>query len=173
MLDSLASATEAQHAWVARHEAGELVVVAAVGPQAESLVGFRAAADVGTAGMTFGSGQPNALALSHGDRRRVEGIGAALRDGPTTVLSVPCADESGTLGVLELIDKPDGRFTFDDVELASLFAPVAAAALSDDVFAKEVRNPLDPAALAGEIGRLQAERPQLYELLTEFVVALR
>lgn len=57
-----------------------------------------------------------------------------------SVLSVPLRLSSGTIGVLELINKKNGDFTYEDEELISYFADQAAISISRAKFYEDQRN---------------------------------
>ena len=89
---------------------------------------------------------------------------------PTAVLGVPCLHDDEVVGVLELVDKVDGTtFTFDDVELATLLANVAGAALRDVGGATQVRSPDE---LAADLRAVAAADPSTYAAIAAVVETL-
>ena len=162
-------ATASSKGWVLALHSGELHVVAAVGEGAGDLMGTKIPTGSGTAGFVASSGQPMALAPRSGDVRIDEGLTALLPGRPTSILSVPCGGDD-VLGVLELVDKVGGGpFSFDDVELATLLAGIAGAALETtgaDVTARP------PAELAAELARLASADPEGYARLAAVIDAL-
>jgi hypothetical protein len=89
---------------------------------------------------------------------------------PPSLLSVPCTDgRDGTNGALELAGQRGGAFTVDDIELASLLADVAGAALADTA---PDRRPVEPDVLAAELRRAAETDPRRYALAAATVQAL-
>lgn len=151
LLQSASSATGAAHGWILGVRDDELVVLAATGTAATTLVGQSVAASAGTAGWVLSTGQPAALQPRASDAFATEGVAALAGIGITTVLSIPCGGTDGIVGVIELVDKADGRFGFEDVELLTLLADVAAAGIE----AGETEAPLpSPDQLAAGLRRI-------------------
>jgi GAF domain-containing protein len=162
-------ATAAQRGWVLALEDGELRVVAALGEGAGDLMGVEVPSGSGTSGFVASSGQPIALSPRSDDVRLAEGITALLGTRPTSILSVPCGSED-VVGVLELVDKVGGgAFSFDDVELATLLAGIAGAALQAPGGEINVRP---PAEIGAELGRLASADPESYARVATVVEAL-
>jgi signal transduction protein with GAF and PtsI domain len=108
----------------------------AAGPQGAGAIGKSVKPSQGIAGFVFSSGQ--SLALSdvasdpRFDRKTAEKTGYV----PRSIAAVPLADEQGTHGVLQVLDKKGagatGSATFDmrDMELIGVFAAQAATAIA-------------------------------------------
>jgi GAF domain-containing protein len=161
-------ATPASRGWVLALHDGELRVVAAVGEGAGDLIGVDVPGG-GTAGFVASSGQPIALAPRSDDARLAEGVIALLASRPTSILSVPCGGDD-VVGVLELVDKAGGGpFSFDDVEMATLLAGIAGAALEAPGGEVAARP---PAEIGAELGRLASADPEAYARLATVVDAL-
>ena len=102
-------------------ERDELVFEAVAG-EGDQLVGTRVPSSTGLAGWVLVTGQPVVIDCHRGsallarvcrdDGRRSRGI-----------MAVPLLHEERTLGVLEVLDRPDKRFTLDQMQLRSLRAP--------------------------------------------------
>jgi len=108
----------------------QLVFEVAAGVQGQGVIGLAIAPDQGIAGYVFTTGQP--LALSEVERDARFGRGAAEATGyvPRSIVAVPLIDDSGSLGVLELLDKrSSATFSLRDIELASVFARQATVAI--------------------------------------------
>jgi GAF domain-containing protein len=163
-------ATGASAGWVVAAGDDELVVAAADGEGTQAILGRRVPSGAGAAGYVVASGQP--LALSGGsDTRLTEGVAALLGRQPRAVVCVPCigADDS-VLGALELVDKTtESRFTFDDVELVTLLAGIAATALAHGA---AVRTVPSPAELAGDLRNLAATDADRYAAVAAALQAL-
>ncbi|MDQ6726119.1 MAG: GAF domain-containing protein, partial [Actinomycetota bacterium] len=145
------------------------------GEAPESLVGEPLPAGAGPADYVVASGQPLALASRAGDPRAAEGLAAALGRPPGSVLCVPCEVDDAVVGALELVDKAAGAsFSFDDVDLATLLAGIAAVAI---VSAGGDRAPGGPASpspsdVADALARMAATAPARYAAVAEVVLAL-
>jgi len=168
VLGSAMAATAAAAGWVLVLDGDRLRVEAALG--AGDLVGTEVAADAGTAGFVLASGQPMAMAVRADDARLGEGVLARLAQPPAGILCVPCTAADTVVGVLELVDKAGGAsFSFDDVELTTLLAGIAAAAIEDGTGGVPVRS---PAELGGELERLAGADPVEYARVAALVEAL-
>jgi sigma-B regulation protein RsbU (phosphoserine phosphatase) len=169
VVDSALGATAASAGWVLSLQGDHLTVVAAVGGSGQ-LVGRQVPAGAGTAGFVVSTGQPMAMAAREGDARLSEGVLALLPERPSSVLCVPCASGDNVVGVLELVDKAGGgTFSFDDVEVATLLAGIAAAALETDGNEVGVRSPDE---LGAELRALAASDPTAYARVATLVDAI-
>ena len=122
---------DAQAASIALHDAvsDRLVFVAAAGPAAGDVVGLAIDSAAGIAGYAFTTGQPLAVADVTADPRFDRKVAEATGYVPRSLLATPLADDAGTVGVLELLDRRDGSFTLHDLELAAVFARQATLAV--------------------------------------------
>lgn len=167
-------ATDADWGWVAAVEGDRLRVVALAGPPGAGDRGTAAigqeATMTGTTGMVASSGQPMALMVRDGDPHAGGGVAALLGIRPRAVLAVPCGDGDGAVGVVEVVDKHGGTsFSFDDVELVTLLAGIAAAALASSATRRAVPG---PAALGAGLARLAAQDPPAYAAVAGLLDAL-
>ncbi len=115
---------------VALHDpaTGRLVFRTAAGPQGGGVIGLSIAAHEGIAGYVFSTGQPLAVADVAVDPRFERTT--AVRTGyvPRSLLAVPLVERTGTIGVLELLDRRDGMpFDLTDVEAATRMAAAMTA----------------------------------------------
>jgi hypothetical protein len=169
IVGSAVDATGAQHGWIVAELGGVLVVVAAAGEgEPAALLGHEVPSASQT-GFTIGSGQPAARQPPPSDD---QAAGTAGFPGvPPTLLSVPCTDGlDGTNGALELAGKRGGAFTVDDIELATLLAEVAGAALAEA--ASDRRPVASPDVLAADLRRAAETDPGRYALAAAAVQAL-
>jgi GAF domain-containing protein len=173
VVEAAVNAAAARDGWVAAVEGDRFRLVAAAGERAGRLLGATAGLEEGTAGYVVASGQPLAIASSRLDTepRLREGIAASLGREVFGVLSVPCATADGTVGALELVDKSDGgSFSIDDLEIAAMLGPIAAAALrSSSAGAAEVPS---AAQLSAQLDALAATAPARYATIAAVVGAL-
>jgi GAF domain-containing protein len=157
ILGSAAEVTSASLGWIVVPRGDALEVAAALG--STELLGASVPAGGGTAAYVLASGQPMAVVPRPGDSSATDGVMQLVGGEATSLLCVPCAHDDDVLGVLELVDKAaGGAFTFDDVELATVLANVAGAALRSDAGA-DVRSPDE---LGAELRQLAASDPTAY-----------
>jgi GAF domain-containing protein len=131
---------------------GRLVFRVAAGEQGQGVVGISVLPGEGVAGYVYASGQPLAIGEATVDARFQRD--AAERTGyvPRSLLAVPLADEAGTIGVLEVLDRRDGEpFDLTDLEAAAVFAHQATVAIRATRLERDATNLLRGAlvALAG------------------------
>lgn len=129
IVDTVVLTVDAQAASIALHDVASdrLIFVAAAGPAAGEVVGLGIAADAGIAGYAFSSGQPLAIADATADPRFDRAVAEATGYLPGSLLATPLADETGVLGVLEILDRRGQRgFDLHDLEMAASFARQAA-----------------------------------------------
>jgi sigma-B regulation protein RsbU (phosphoserine phosphatase) len=163
-------ATGATAAWALGIEGDHLRALGAAGERAGELLGSEMAAGEGTAGYVISSGQPIAIAPRGDDPRWSEGLAGRLGRQPKSVLCVPCMQQDTVLGVLELLDKTGGGpFSFDDVELVTLLAGIAGAALAAAGTEIAVRP---PAEIATELTLLSSSDPVAYARLATVLEAM-
>lgn len=160
ILQAATESTGATRGWVVALTNEQLRVVDAVGEDTDMLIKARLPGDLGISGFVVGSGQPIALTARSNDPRLAEGLSRFLARPPTSMLSVPCTTDDGVVGALELSDKiGEEAFTFDDMEVASLLAGVAAAAITSDLDFPPLP---DPRQLAADLVRLADVNPTRY-----------
>jgi GAF domain-containing protein len=106
------------------------------------------------------TGQPQVL-TSQG-----RAVAGAPPPPPMSALCAPCIRNDEVVGALELVDKAGGKpFSIDDLEMASLFAGLAAAAF----VARRVPETPDPAQLVGDLRRLASAEPDRYATVARLV----
>jgi GAF domain-containing protein len=167
ILSSAGAVTAAGQGWILETRGDQFEVVAAIG--SGDLVGTRVSAEGGTAGYVLASGQPVAMMPRADDPAASEGVAGVLGIRPASVLCVPCAHDDEVLGVLELVDKAGGAFSFDDVELSTVLANIAGSALRDQGSAPSVRAPDE---LAADLRQLSAADPATYVRVATVLEAL-
>jgi GAF domain-containing protein len=108
----------------------QLVIRVAAGTAGEGAVGLAFPSSEGIAGYVFTSGQPLAVSDVAADPRFDRSTAESTGYVPRSILAVPLLDESGTIGVLEVLDRRgEGGFGLRDLELASVFARQATVAI--------------------------------------------
>lgn len=169
VLDAAVDSTGASAGWVLAVAGSRLHAVAVAGIRSgDSLVGAHVALGAGTAGYVASSGNPLALSGASGDARLADGFVALTGLQPASVLCVPCVGGTDVAGVIELVADTDGAFGFDDVEVATVLARVAAAALASGGRS----SPPQPAALAARLEHLARADPARYAGVAVAVDAL-
>jgi GAF domain-containing protein len=170
LLRNAVAATGADRGWiVVRAALGGLQVRAYCGPDdpARYLGATFEVAAAGTAGLAAGSGQPIAVRPRPGDVLVAQGPMSLLVQPPASYVSVPCSDDDGVVGVLEVVDKQAAAsFDIDDIELLSLLGDVAAALIRE----REERPPA--ASALGPLEALQARRPMVHQAIVGLIEAL-
>lgn len=166
IVNAAVDGTGADRGWLLKLADDGLVVVAAVGDDLSATrVGTHRPIE-GTAGFVVTSGQPAALQVRGDEANR--GAGGA-EEIPTSIVAAPCSSGE-VLGAIELVDAQDGGFNFDDVELVSLLAEVAGAALAED---DEFRSAsATPRELLAALAALEGSDPIRYALVVRAVEAL-
>jgi signal transduction protein with GAF and PtsI domain len=168
VLDAAVDSTGASAGWVLAVAGSRLHAVAVAGIGGDALVGAHVALGAGTAGYVASSGNPLALSGASGDARLADGFVALTGLKPASVLCVPCLGGTDVAGVIELVADTDGAFGFDDVEVATVLARVAAAALASG----RRSAPPQPAALATRLEHLARADPARYAGVAAAVDAL-
>jgi GAF domain-containing protein len=171
IVDAATEATAASEGWILAPRYDRLHVLAAAGDRPGQLMGATVPVGEGTAGYVVASGQPLALSPRADDARATSGVAALLGLHPASVLCVPCQGDDSIAGALEVVDKAGGgRFSLDDVELATLLGGIAGAALTE-ITGSASAVP-SPAELAGGLERLAGAEPARYTALAAAVSAL-
>jgi GAF domain-containing protein len=169
---SVVDATGAASGWLLTARATGFEVVAVAGDAVPRLVvGRTVPHGDGAAAFVAGSGQPLAIQPGRGEGSGVDDVTALLGRPPTAVLAVPCTVDDRAIGVLQLVDKVGGgAFTFDDVEVATVLAGIAAVALADDTPTSTAVP--TPAQLGHALAQLAATDPARYARLAPTLGAL-
>jgi GAF domain-containing protein len=123
----------AEAASIALHEpdTDALVIRVAAGRQGKGAVGLAFAASTGIAGYVFTTGQPLAVSDVTADPRFDRATAETTGYVPGSILAVPVLDDTGSIGVLEVLDgRAEGSNQLRDLDLASVFARQAAVTIS-------------------------------------------
>jgi GAF domain-containing protein len=149
-------------------ETDELVFEAVAGAGAETLLGERIPSSTGIAGWVLVTRQPLVLEDVTQDPRW-GGQAIAERTGytPKGLMAVPLIQEEDSVGVLQVLDRPQkARFSLEEMELLGLFANQAAIALDLLGKARRARAVLEEsgsdvealARLAGQLDELEGPK---------------
>ena len=126
-----------------------LVFRVAAGPEGGGVVGLEIAAHEGIAGYVFSTGQPLAVADVVADPRFERTTAERTGYVPRSLLAVPLADEEGTLGVMEFLDRRDGvPFDLVDLERAGVSRPRRPPRSGRPRLDHDARRPVRAATLA-------------------------
>lgn len=126
-------ATTAGRGWLlaATQSGEELLVVAGHGADARAALGARGPM-AGWSGSVLTSGRALAVAPEASDPRFAGDLVLTIGPRPASLLCFPCSYGGQARGALQLVDKVGGGpFSLDDVELVTLLAEVAGAALHE------------------------------------------
>jgi GAF domain-containing protein len=111
-------------------EADELVFEAVAGEGADELVGQRFPSSTGIAGWVLVTRQPLVVEELDKDPRFAREAAESTGFVPKGLMAVPLLHEDRSLGVLEVLDRPQkAAFSLAEMELLGLFANEAAIAL--------------------------------------------
>jgi GAF domain-containing protein len=133
----------------------ELVFEAVAGEGADSLIGRRFPADTGVAGWVLVTRQPLVVEDLTADTRFSREAAESTGFVPKGLMAVPLLAKERTLGVLEVLDRPQQtRFTLAEIDLLGLFANQAAIALDLLQRARRAKAALDGEGELGALARL-------------------
>jgi GAF domain-containing protein len=111
-------------------ETDELVFAAVVGEGEEHLLGMRFPAGKGIAGWVLSTRTPLVLEDVRKDPRFAGDVAEDTGYVPSGLMAAPLLHEEATLGVLEVLDRPErSLFSLHEMELLGLFANQAAIAV--------------------------------------------
>jgi GAF domain-containing protein len=169
--EAATEATAASHAWLLALQGDELVAIVTTGLDADDARGHVVRAGEGSAGYVLASGQPLALQVRPGDANPWSSEHPLVGRVPEGILSVPCEAGGDLVGVLELVDKAGGSFSFDDVEVVSLLGGIAGTALADDgaLHGPAVAHPDE---LGRELAHIFVDDPSQYARIATVLQAL-
>jgi GAF domain-containing protein len=151
VVEAAAILIRAEAASIALHEpaSGLLVFRIAAGEHGQGVVGLTVAPGEGVAGYVFATGQPLAIGETTVDPRFRRDAAEQTGYVPRSLLAVPLADEAGTIGVLEVLDRRDGApFDLADVDAATVFARQATVAIRATRLERDTARLLRAALLA-------------------------
>ena len=159
-------------------ESDELVFEAVAGEGAEELIGKRFPSSTGIAGWVLVTRQPLVVEELDKDPRFSRETAESTGFVPKGLMAVPLLHEDRTLGVLEVLDRPQqAAFSLAEMELLGLFASEAAIALDLLQKARAARAVLeqeggDAGALARFAARLDEADEEKREAALQLLDAL-
>lgn len=142
-----------------------LTFVAASGAAGDQVVGMQMDAGKGIAGWALSSGQSITISDAPSDPRFARDIAEATGYTPSTVFAIPLETETGPMGVMEVLDVPEGREgAHDESRLVSTLARQAAVAIETTrLFRTLGRVIFKAASIAAEDGDLTAALERIAE----------
>ena len=138
-------------------EADELVFEAIAGEGAERLIGTRFPSSTGVAGWVLVTRQPLVVDDLTKDPRFAREAAESTGYLPRGLMAVPLLTEDSALGVLEVLDRPQGSpFSLAEMDLLGLFANQAAIALDLLQRARRAQSALEGAGELAALARFAA-----------------
>ncbi len=139
-------------------EAEELVFEAVSGEGEGALIGMRMPASAGIAGWVLMTRQPLAIEDLSRDPRHARNVAERTGYVPSSIMAVPLLHEEEALGVLNVLDPPEGKkFGMAEMDLLGLFAAQAAIGLVLLQKARRAREVLEDAgSTAAAVARVAA-----------------
>jgi GAF domain-containing protein len=138
-------------------ETDELVFEAVAGEGADSLIGKRFPSSTGVAGWVLVTRQPLVVDDLTKDTRFSREAAESTGYVPRGLMAVPLLAEDDALGVLEVLDRPEGvPFTLAEMDLLGLFANQAAIALELLRRARRAQAALDGEGELASLARFAA-----------------
>lgn len=114
-------------------ESGELAFEAALGAKGQDLSAYRLKMGEGVAGWVAQKGKPAIVNDTARDRRFTPRYDAWTQFATRSILCAPLVSRGRTIGVLEIINKRDGRFTSADLDLVLTLVEPCAIALENAI----------------------------------------
>jgi GAF domain-containing protein len=134
-----------------------LVFRVAAGEHGQGVVGLSIRPGDGVAGYVFASGEPLAIGETTVDPRFQREAAEQTGYVPRSLLAVPLADDAGTIGVIEVLDRRDGApFDLADLEAAGVFARQATIAIRATRLERDAASILRSALTALAAGSAEA-----------------
>ncbi len=121
-------------------EKGELFFEVATGEKSEKVKEIRLKIGEGIAGWVAEKGEPVIVDDVEKDPRFFKGVDEKSRFKTRSLIGVPVKTKDRTIGVLEAINKKDGKFDEDDLEILQAFANQVAIAIENANLYKELKE---------------------------------
>ncbi|MGH2631218.1 MAG: GAF domain-containing protein [Actinomycetota bacterium] len=142
-----------------------LTFLAASGGTGDQIVGMEMDAGKGIAGWALSAGQSISISDAPSDPRFARDIAEATGYTPSTVFAIPLETDAGAMGVMEILDAPEGREgAQNESRLVSTLARQAAVAIETTrLFRTLGRVMFKAAARAAEDGDLRTALERVAE----------
>ena len=160
-------------------ESDELIFEAVAGEGAGDLIGQRFPSSTGIAGWVLVTRQPLVVEELDKDPRFAREAAESTGFVPKGLMAVPLLYEDNSLGVLEVLDRPQkAAFSLAEMELLGLFANEAAIALDLLLKARTARSVLegedgDADTLARFAAKLDEAEPEQREAALQLLAAVQ
>ena len=140
IMDSSLKITGADGGSILLVEGDRLVFKVVRGSKSNKLLGFSIPKSKGVAGWVVDSGSSIRIDNVKDDSRFDPEVDKITGYETRSVLCAPLRLSSGAIGALELVNKKEGTFSYDDEELISYFADQAAIAIDRAKFYEDQKN---------------------------------
>ena len=133
LLDQVRSLLEvvACSIWLTDSETGELVCRDSIGPERDSVIGWRLTPGQGVAGWVAQNGENLIVPDVYADNRHCTDVDQRTGLPLRSILSVPLRMKEKIIGVLQVVDTAVDRFSTDDLDLVEPIAASAAIAIEN------------------------------------------
>jgi GAF domain-containing protein len=150
---------------VLRTRTERLEFVAASGSASDQVVGLEMDAGAGIAGWSLASGQSITVSDAPSDPRFAADVAASTGYTPRSVFAIPLEADSGTVGVMEILDAEEGRTDAENESrlVAALAHQAAVAIETTNLFQDLGRVLFRAAAKAAESGDVQRALEEIAE----------
>ncbi len=152
-------------------DSGDLVFQIALGEKADEVKRFRVPKGQGIAGEVALTGKPLVVANVAQDKRHFKKLGQEIDFQTRNLMCVPLVLYDNIIGVLQVINKKEGRFTRSDLELLSSIASYAAIAIQNARLHTNVLAERDRVIEAQEQARRELAR-DLHDGPTQLVAGI-
>jgi putative nucleotidyltransferase with HDIG domain len=140
IMDSSIKITNANAGWVLLAYGNKLVYKIVNGIESSKLSGHSIPKSLGIAGWVINNERAARVDNVDQDNRINPKVDTITGYTIKSVLCVPLRLSTGIIGVLELVNKKDGHFSYEDEELISYFADQAAISISKAQFYEDQKN---------------------------------
>ncbi len=137
-----------------RSDEGEIVIKAVL--EHEGLIGRRLHETQGVAGWTVRHNQSLVVNDVQSDQRFYSGIDAVTDFKTRSILCVPLRVQSRAIGAIEMINKRNGPFTEDDLDLLEAVAAITSVALDNARLYTRTRDRAEELGVLNEFSRVLA-----------------
>lgn len=162
---------EAGSLLLVEEETGDLIFQIALGEKAEAVKPFRLKRGQGIAGQVALTGEPLLIANVQQDERHFKKTDVTTGFLTKSMLCVPMVARGRVIGVIQVMNKINGEFSDDDLDLLSAVANYGAIALENAMLHRNVRAERDRVIVAQEEVRRQLAR-DLHDGPTQLVAGM-
>ncbi len=146
----------------------QLVFAAVVAPDAQALIGKRLAPGTGIVGWTLQHRQPLLIDDAQHDPRFYNRIDSLTGLTTHSVLAVPIIFKERAIGVIEVINKAEGSFNQQDLEVLEALSGSAAIAIENARLYDEIERRVEQLTVLNELDRAIATSLRLTDIYHTF-----